>query len=102
MELQQTMNGGIQQHCLRSKLITEEMWKFMSKSFLKTSAIICTMICLLCLKMIKDLLQNEDENRSMLIFSTGVVLSLNCLLIFMVEKKGFTEIVRLKTNSIRM
>jgi O-antigen/teichoic acid export membrane protein len=95
-------SGLILQQCIRTSHIFIEMTKFMSKSFLKTPAIISTIICLIFLNIIKDLLKFDDNNKPMLLFSTGVIYSLNCILIFMVEKKGFTEIVRLKSNSIRM
>lgn len=88
-------------NCIRWTSILSEMSRFITKSFMKTSAIISTIICVIILSIVKDLLQYE-QNKIVLLFSAGVILSLNTLIIFMVEKKGFLEIIRLKSGGLRV
>jgi hypothetical protein len=75
-----------------------EMCRFLRKSFLRTSAVVCTFICLIFLNIIKSIMSYDEENIILLLVSSGVIFSLNCLLIFMLEKKGFIEILRLKMS----
>ncbi len=88
-------------NCVRWTQILSEMSRFVCKSFMKTPAVISTIICLVILSIVKDLLQYE-ENKIVLLFSSGVILTLNTLIVFMVEKKGFLEIMRLKSSGLRV
>jgi hypothetical protein len=81
--------------------ILSEMAKFSYKSFMKVGAFVSTLVCLIILCIIKELLQ-YDDNKLLLLFSAGVILAMNIILIFMVEKKGFVEIIRLKSSGLKV
>ena len=87
--------------CITWTNILSEMARFTYKSFMKTAAYISTLICLIILNIIKELLQ-YDDNKPLLLISSGIILSLNVILIFMVEKKGFVEIIRLKSSGLKI
>jgi hypothetical protein len=86
--------------CIKWSNIISEMGKFVYKSFMKTSAFVSTLVCLIILSIIKDLLQYD--NKPLLIISSGIILAINIVLIFMVEKKGFIDIIRLKSSSSKI
>lgn len=93
-------NVNLSVHCIRYTQIFHEILKFLSKSFLKLSAILATMICLLFLNLIKDFL-DEDGNQMMLVLIACLILTINTALIFILEKKGFIEIFRLRTSGVK-
>lgn len=80
-----------------------EIFKFLRKSFVKSSTLIATIICLLFLNMIKSIASlgesnNEGNLTYLLLFSSGIIFALNCFIIYIIERKGFIEIIRLRKS----
>jgi O-antigen/teichoic acid export membrane protein len=77
-----------------------EIAKFLKKSFLKMSTFFSTIVCLILFVIIKHILIVDDskENNSifLLLICGGIIFLLNLFLIFILEKKEFVEVMRLK------
>jgi len=86
--------------CIKYTQIFQEFIKFFSKSFIKVSALFATIVCLLFISLAKDVFY-EDENQIFIMIISILVLGINTILIFLLEKKGFIEIFRLRTSGLK-
>jgi oligosaccharide translocation protein RFT1 len=74
-----------------------QTFKFVRKSFLKTPALISTLFCLYVLYMIKEMNNTLGGGHIfLLMIGSSIIFSVNCFLIFIIERKGFIEIMRIK------